>query len=63
MFDPIELDAVSMKVLDSRKNYLLQRLNDIIAERNPEENEEIRNQFRMMQAEALAFASEETESA
>jgi hypothetical protein len=26
-FDPIELDAVSMKVLDSRKNYLLQRLN------------------------------------
>jgi len=38
-----EIDAILLKVLDSRKGYLLNRLRAILERRNPEEAEMIRN--------------------
>ena len=46
-----------MKVLDQRKGYLLSRLKAILDRREPEEAEQIRNQYVVMEQEAEAEAA------
>ena len=43
-----EIDAVLLKVLDSRRGYLIKRLEAILSKRDPEEADLIRNQYRVL---------------
>lgn len=50
-----------MKVLEARKSYLFKRLKNILNDRDPEEAENIRNEFKLLEAETLAHVTEEDE--
>lgn len=54
--DEKEVEKATMKVLDHRKGYLLNRLKAILDKRDPMEAEEIRNQYAIMEQEAEAEA-------
>ena len=54
--DEKEVEKATMKVLDHRKGYLLNRLKAILDKRDPMEAEEIRNQYAVMEQEAEAEA-------
>ena len=47
--DEKEVEKATMKVLDHRKGYLLNRLKAILDKRDPMEAEEIRNQYAVME--------------
>ena len=55
--DEKEVEKATMKVLDHRKGYLLNRLKAILDKRDPMEAEEIRNQYAVMEQEAEAEAT------
>ena len=65
-FSDAEVDEVLLKVLDSRRSYLLKRLGAILQNRSREEAEAIRNQYKVMaeaeEAEKQATLAEKHET-